>query len=285
MTRIPVRAVGLSLGIALALGLALATAVAAPDVGLGAPRAASPAKVIQLKRVAKLNGQFVSLSKRVRPCAAARADLRAATAQRAKANRGASRAGVAALKAKRRTLSKAVVRLSRAAKRCAVIGGGGSLSRVIGAGAGGPGGAGGPSALSADVRLPDLLNGTTLDLSRALSSGIVPSDLIVVDVGELTDADCTPRTVVCLGVDTAAVGRAVASLLGANPGLGGLLGIDVGALRSRIDGLLAIGDLGSLLSVVPLGDGLFALVPAGPLAELAGLANVPNAFIGTLRLV
>jgi len=283
MTRIPARAVGLSLGIALALGLALATAVAAPDVGLGAARAASPAKVIQLKRVAKLNGQFVSLSKRVRPCAAARADLRAATAQRAKANRGASRAGVAALKAKRRALSKAVVRLSRAAKRCAVIGGGGSLTRVIGAG--GPGGAGGPSALSADVRLPDLLNGTTLDLSHALSSGIVPSDLIVVDLGELTDADCTPRTVVCLGVDTAAVGRAVASLLGANPGLGGLLGIDVGALRSRIDGLLAIGDLGSLLSVVPLGDGLFALVPAGPLAELAGLANVPNAFIGTLRLV
>jgi hypothetical protein len=281
MTRVPARAVGLSLGIALALGLALAAAVAAPDMGLGAPRAASPAKVIQLKRVAKLNGQFVSLSKRVRPCAAARADLRAATAQRAKANRGASRASVAALKAKRRTLSKAVVRLSRAAKRCAVTGAGGSLTRVIP----GAGGSGSPSTLSADVRLPDALNGTTLDLSRALPGRIAPSELIVVDVGDLTDARCTPRTVVCLGVDTAALGRAVASLLGANPGLVDLLGIDVGAVTSRIGALLAGGDLGSLLSVVPVGDGLFQLVPAGPLAELAGLANVPSAVIGTLRLV
>jgi hypothetical protein len=284
MTRVPARAVGLSLGIALALGLALAAAVAAPDMGLGAPRAASPAKVIQLKRVAKLNGQFVSLSKRVRPCAAARADLRAATAQRAKANRGASRASVAALKAKRRTLSKAVVRLSRAAKRCAVTGAGGSLTRVI-PGAGSAGGSGSPSTLSADVRLPDALNGTTLDLSRALPGRIAPSELIVVDVGDLTDARCTPRTVVCLGVDTAALGRAVASLLGANPGLVDLLGIDVGAVTSRIGALLAGGDLGSLLSVVPVGDGLFQLVPAGPLAELAGLANVPSAVIGTLRLV
>jgi hypothetical protein len=280
MTRVPTRAVGLSLGIALALGLALAAAVAAPDTGLGAARAASPAKVIQLKRVAKLNGQFVSLSKRVRHCAAARADLRAATAQRAKANRGASRASVAALKAKRRTLSKAVVRLSRAAKRCAVAGGGGNLTRVIA----GAGGAGGPSTLSADVRMPDVLNGTTLDLRRALPRGIAPGDLVVVDIGDLTDAGCTPRTVVCLGVDTAALGRAVASLLGANPGLVDLLGIDVGDVTSRIGALLAGGDLGSLLSVVPVGDGLFQLVPAGPLADLAGLANVPSAVIGTLRL-
>jgi hypothetical protein len=281
MTRVPARAAGLSLGIALALGLALAAAVAAPDTGLGAARAASPAKVIQLKRVAKLNGQFVSLSKRVRPCAAARADLRAATAQRAKANRGASRASVAALKAKRRILSKAVVRLSRAAKRCAVAGAGGNLTRVIP----GAGGTGSPSALSADVRLPDVLNGTTLDLRRALPRGIAPGDVIVVDIGDLTDARCTPRTVVCLGVDTAALGRAVDSLLGANPGLLDLLGIDVGAVTSRIGALLASGDPGSLLSVVPVGDGMFQLVPAGPLADLAGLANVPGAVIGALRLV
>ena len=56
-------------------------------------------------------------------------------------------------------------------------------------------------------------------------------------------------------------------------------------MTSRIGALLAGGDLGSLLSVVPVGDGLFQLVPAGPLAELAGLANVPSAVIGTLRLV
>ena len=282
MTRIPARAVGLSLGIALALGLALATAVSAPDTGLGAPRAtASPDKVIQLKRVAKLNGQFVSLSKRVRRCPAAAADLRAATAQRAKANRGASRANVAKLKAKRRTLSSAVVRLSRAAKRCAVTPGGGSLTRVISPGAGG---AGGPSTFSADLRLPDVIGGSILDLRRVLSSGIRPSDLIVVDVGDLTSAECRPSSVVCVGVDAAALGRAIDSLLGANLELGDLLDIDIGLLRSQIDDLLAVGDLGSLLSVVPVGDGLFQLVPQGPLAELAGLADVPNVVIGALRL-
>ncbi len=282
MTRIPTRAVGLSLGIALALALALATAVAVPDTGLGASGAtASPAKVIQLKRVAKLNGQFVSLSKRVKRCPAAAADLRAATAQRAKANKGASRASVAKLKAKRRTLSSAVVRLSRAAKRCAVTAGAGSLTRVITPGAGG---AGSPATFSAEVRLPDLIGGTTLDLRRALLSGITPSDLVVVDIGDLTSAQCRPSSVVCVGVNTAALGEAVDSLLGINLDLGDLLHIDIGVLERQIDDLLAIGDLDSLLSVVPVGGGLFQLVPQGPLAQLAGLADVPNVVIGALRL-
>jgi hypothetical protein len=280
MTRIPTRAVGLSLGIALALALALAAAVAVPDTGLGARATASPAKVIQLKRVAKLNGQFVSLSKRVKRCPAAAADLRAATAQRAKANKGASRAGVAKLKAKRRTLSSAVVRLSRAAKRCAATGGG-SLTRVITPGAGG---AGSPATFSAEVRLPDLIGGTTLDLSRALLSGITPSDLVVVDIGDLTSAECRPTSVVCVGVDTAALGDAIDRLLGINLDLGDLLNIDIGVLERQIDDLLAVGDLDSLLSVVPVGDGLFQLVPRGPLARLAGLADVPNLVIGALRL-
>ncbi len=282
MTRIPTRAVGLSLGTALALALALGTAVALPDTGVGAPRAtASPAKVIQLKRVAKLNGQFVSLSKRVKRCPVAAADLRAATAQRAKANKGASRASVAKLKAKRRTLSSAVVRLSRAAKRCAVTAGAGSLTRVISPGFGG---AGSPATFSADVRLPDLFGGTILDLSRVLRSGIRPSDLIVVDIGDLTSAECRPSSVVCVGVDTVALGRAIDSLLGANIDLGDLLNIDIGLLGSQIDDLLADRDLDSLLSVVPVGDGLFQLVPQGPLAQLAGLADVPNLVIGALRL-
>ena len=282
MTRIPARAVGLSLGIALALGLALATAVSAPDAGLGAPQTtASPAKVIQLKRVAKLNGQFVSLSKRVRRCPAAAADLRAATAQRAKANRSASRANVAKLKAKRRTLSSAVARLSRAAKRCAVTAGGGSLTRVISSGAGG---AGGPLTFSADVRLPDLIGGSILDLSRVLSSGIRPSDVIVVDVGDLTSAECrwarwsasalTPPPSAVRSTRCSAPTSSWATCWTSTSACSG----------SQIDDLLAVGDLDSLLSVVPLGDGLFQLVPQGPLAELAGLADVPNVVIGALRL-
>ena len=126
--------------------------------------------------------------------------------------------------------------------------------------------------------------GSILDLSRVLSSGIRPSDLIVVDIGDLTSAECRPSSVVCVGVDTTALGRAIDSLLGANLELGDLLDIDIGLLRSQIDDLLAVGDLGSLLSVVPVGDGLFQLVPQGPLAELAGLADVPNVVIGALRL-
>jgi hypothetical protein len=38
------------------------------------------------------------------------------------------------------------------------------------------------------------------------------------------------------------------------------------------------------VSVVPPGDGLFEPAPEGPLAELAGLADVPGSVIGTLRL-
>ena len=83
---------------------------------------------------------------------------------------------------------------------------------------------------------------------------------------------------------TTELGRAIDSLLGANLELGDLLDIDIGLLGSQIDDLLAVGDLGSLMSAVPVGDGLFQLVPQGPLAELAGLADVPNVVIGALRL-
>jgi hypothetical protein len=85
-------------------------------------------------------------------------------------------------------------------------------------------------------------------------------------------------------VDVADLMQAVDALLAANPGLGALLGVDVGALRAEIAGLLASGDLDSLVSVVPPGDGLFEPAPEGPLAELAGLADVPGSVIGTLRL-
>ena len=282
MTRIPARAVGLSLGIALALGLALATAVSAPDTGLGAPRAtASPDKVIQLKRVAKLNGQFVSLSKRVRRCPAAAADLRAATAQRAKANRGASRANVARLKAKRRTLSSAVVRLSRAAKRCAVTAGGGSLTRVISPGAGG---AGGPSTFSADVRLPDLIGGSILDLSQR---AVVGDQALRPDRrGRRRPDECrVPAGLGGLRRRQHHRPRPCDRLAArGQPGAGRPAEHRHRSAAEPIDDLLAVGDLGSLLSVVPVGDGLFQLVPQGPLAELAGLADVPNVVIGALRL-
>ena len=284
MTRPSARGLSLFLAIAMALGLAFTAALSVPDTGMGAKRskAVSPAKVTQLKRISTLNGQFISLSKRVKRCPAASADLRAATKLRKGALRGTKRASVRRLKAKRSTMSKAVVRLSRGAKRCAVSPGGTRVIRVPD----GSGGAGAPSAFSAQLRLPDLIGGSTLDLSQVLTGrAALPGDVAVVEIGALAGEGCNSRTVACVGIDTLALSRAVNSLLDVNLSLGGLLDLDIGVLRSELNRALASGDLSSLISVQPVGGQLVRLVPQGPLAQLAGLAQLPNDVIGGIRVL
>lgn len=281
MTRPAARGLSLSLAIALTLGLAFTAALSVPDTGVGAKRskAVSPAKVTQLKRISTLNGQFTSLSKRVKRCPAASADLRAAGKLRKAALRGTKRASVRRLKAKRSTMSRAVVRLSRAAKRCALGSGGTRVIRVPD----GPGVAGPPGAASVQLRLPDLIGGSTLDLSQVLTGrAALPGDVAVVEIGALAGEGCTSGTVACVGIDTVALSRAVDSLLEVSLSLGGLLDLDVGVLRSELNRALAGGDLSSLISVQPVGGQLVRLVPRGPLAQLAGLAQLPNDVIGSI---
>jgi hypothetical protein len=283
MTRHPAWGVSLCMAIALTLGLALTAALGAPATGASAQRskAVSPAKVTQLKRIATLNGQFISLSKRTRGCREAAADLRAATKLRKRALGGTKGASVARLRAKKRTMSKAVVRLSRGAKRCALTHG---TTRVIAPVPGAAGGAGGAGAFSTQLRVPDLVGGSTFDLSQVLGGAVLPPVAAVVGVGELDGARCTSGTTACVGIDTVALSRSVDSLLDLNLSLGGLLDLDVGVLRSQVDRAIASGDLSSLVSVERVGDRVLRLVPRGPLAQLAGLARVPNNAIGLIQL-
>ena len=120
----------------LALAVALSAAAALPAAGAAASAPASAhakattvtqkaakqkaAKQKVVKQISFRNGQYVSLHKRVRSCPTAQADLRsAATLRRAGLHRVGVRLPMTTLKTKRTKMNRAVLTLSKAAKRCA----------------------------------------------------------------------------------------------------------------------------------------------------------------------
>lgn len=105
----------------IALAVAVSAAAALPATGSAAAKAPTPAKTKIVKEISFRNGQYVSLHKRVRTCAVARTDVRAAAALRRSAlHRTSVRLTVRQLKTRRAKMNRAVLTLSRAAKRCAV---------------------------------------------------------------------------------------------------------------------------------------------------------------------
>ena len=78
-------------------------------IGQGRSATATPAKVGQLTKLSRLNGQYISLAKRVKKCPASSAVLKSTGKQRTAAMKKARGNSVRVLKAKNARLGKAVL--------------------------------------------------------------------------------------------------------------------------------------------------------------------------------
>jgi hypothetical protein len=102
-------------------GAAVLTALLAGGATAGAAPArtsVAPAKVTQLQKLQRLNGQYISLSKRARSCPAGKAALTSSGKARTAALKNARRSSVRGLRAKNARMSKAVLALARGAGKC-----------------------------------------------------------------------------------------------------------------------------------------------------------------------
>lgn len=248
-----------------------ATAVAAP-----AKRAAKPSsqQITLVRQISKLDGQYTSLRKRVRTCATARTDLRVADRQRRAAKRSATvRRPVRVLRAKRVRMAAAVLRLNRRARLCAT-----ARRPVTPVVAAVPAGAG-----TAQLRMPDVVTGASLDLGSILGSLPLGDVVRVVDVLDLDGVLCSTAGVTCIGVDGALLRQALDRLLSRNL-VTSLLSLDLPGTIAAVQALLAGGDVASLIGAEAVGGSVLRLVPLGPLAQLAGVGVIPDLPIGAIRV-
>jgi hypothetical protein len=256
-------------------GAAVLAALLAGSATAGAkPAKVAPAKVTQLQKMQRLNGQYISLSKRAKRCAGAKPAVASTGAQRKAALNRARSSSVKVLKAKNTKLSRAVLGLAKAVGKCppetrtvqtvvpgpASAGSAGGLMLVASPGA--PAG-----TVSLGLNLPSVTDSPLLDLSPVLGEGVLPDGIPAVSVDQLTSALCTAVDAVCVGLDPAALTSALTEAVATAP----VLGPVVQPLLNQILGLLGSGDVGSLVDVQRIGDQVIQLVPRGPLATLNAL--------------
>jgi hypothetical protein len=306
-------ALAVALGVAGTLcatpALSAAPASAAPGQAAHAAHAkaakspkATPAKVRALRTISLRKGQYAAWRNRVRGCAAASADLRAANRMRARALRKVSVwMPVRTLRTRQVILSRAVKRLVVASRKCGVVQG----ETAVAPGAPAPqpivvnvpppgGGQGGgvtvdapPITIQSPIDLRSLLSGVPLDLSQVLGGLALPPDLSIVDLGSLGLPVCVGPDAGCVAIDVDALRQAVQDLVAANllPGLlNELTNLRLTGLLGQVEALLGTGDLASLVDVERVSDTVVRLVPKGPLAELSAEVNVPDVVVGQVHL-
>lgn len=235
-----------------------ATASAAP------PAKATPAKVTQLTKLSHLNGQYVSLAKRVKKCPNSRAVLRSTGKQRTAALKKARRSSVRVLRAKNKRLSKAVLKLARFGGRCA------PQTRTITTVAPAspqaqPGAA--PGSMAFSVTAPAALNSPQIDLTPLLDGGALPGTIQLVSPGELTDPICAVEGAACVAIDPHGLLEALRDLVASVPVVGPI----ATPLLDEVNRLLVGGDLDAMFEIRRISDTVIQLVPEGPLATLAAL--------------
>jgi hypothetical protein len=279
-------------------GAAVLTALLAGGATAGAAPATTgvaPAKVTQLQKLHRLNGQYISLSRRARACPAGKAALRSSGRARTAALKNARKSSVRALRKRNTRMSRAVLALAKGAGRCrpaartvtAVAPGGGSggagnsTSLTVVPSPGAP-----PGTLSLGLRLPNIGDAPLIDLSSALEGGVLPNAVEVVSVDGLLSGLCTSPGAACVGIDPAALAGVLTGAVADAP----LLGPIARPLLGQVLAALAGGDVGSLLEVRRIGDRVIRLVPAGPLATLLALVgdvvdDLLDPFIGRIQLV
>lgn len=268
---------------AVVAGIAVAAAVVVGGTTASAAPAkagVAPAKVTQLQKLSRLDGQFISLTKRVKPCAGSAAQIKAAGAMRKAALKRARKSSVRVLKRKNVKMSKAVLRLAKFAGKCSAAGS--SAPVIIQPGAGAPGA---PGSATAGLTLPQLLNSPPLDVSSLLNGGVLPAVINTVPLDQLLSGQCVTQAAACLGIDPTALASALTNAVNDLP----LLGPVLQPLLNQVLAAIAANDLASLLDVQRISDTVIRVVPQGPLATLEGLlgpvVDTVNAIVGRLQVI
>jgi hypothetical protein len=217
----------------------------------------APAKVTQLQKLSRLDGQFISLTKRVRPCTGSAAQIRAAGAMRRTALKRARQSSVRVLKTKNVKMSKAVLRLAKFAGQCGKPGG--TAPVILRPDS--------PGGTSAGLTLPELLGSQRLDTASLLDGGILPDTINAVPLDQLLNSPCVTQGTACVGIDLDALAASLTRIVNDNP----LVAPLVTPLLNQVLAALRANDLDSLLSVKRVNDTVVQIVPEGPLATLQAL--------------
>lgn len=244
-----------------ALIVGSATASAAPSGQSAKARAVTPAKVTQLTKLSRADGQYISLSKRVKKCPASAPVLRATAKQRTAALKKARTSSVRVLRAKNKRLSRAVKVLTRFESGCTRTG----TSVVSASPQTAPGSA--PGSASFNVTAPAALNSPLIDLTPLLRGGVLPGTIQLVGPGELTSPICAADGAACVAVDPTGLLEALRDLVASVP----LIGPIATPLLDEVNRLLVGGDLDRIFEVRRISDTVIQLVPEGPLATLTSL--------------
>jgi hypothetical protein len=237
-----------------------ATASAAPSASAKAK--VTPAKVTQLTKLSRSDGQYISLAKRVKKCPASAPVLRSAAKQRAAALKKARRSSVKVLRAKNKRLSKAVVLLARFESGCARSG-----TSVIAPGASQSPPGSPPGSVSFGLSTPGVLNSPLVDQGSGLGGSPLPSTVGLVTLDGLTSPLCSVVNAACVGIDPNSLLASLTRLVTENPALAPI----ATPLLEQVQALLEAGNLDPLFEVRRISDTVIQLVPEGPLATLASL--------------
>jgi len=266
--------------------------VLAAVVGLGslAPAvsaAPSGPRLILLSKLRKTDRQWHALQKRIRGCSAAQAPFRQSNVLHLRAIRRASRASIKSLRARNALMSQAVVMLSRGAQTCAT-------QRKPSPAITPPPPTRSPAPpppkylYTVPVTVLNIVDGDTLDLTAMLGSLELPGSLPPLDKSGLNDPPCTGVAVVCLGLDRGALNDALRKVMSQNLLvllLRNLGNLDLAGITSQLGALLGAGDYSGLINVQKVGPHLLRLVPTGPVAQLAGLPDIPATPVGQVQVI
>ena len=258
-----------------------ATASAATETQRAKPRpaAVTPAKSTQLQKLARADGQYTGLVRRVKQCPASAPVLRSAAKERTAAVKKASTSSVRVLRAKHKRLSKAVQVLARFEAGCARAG----TSVVTATPQPTPGAA--PGSVSFNLAAPAALGAPLIDLGPLLGGGTLPAQIQLVTPGSLTAPLCAANGAVCVAIDPNGLLGALRDLVARVP----LVGPLATPLLDEINRLLVGGDLNSIFEVRRISDTVIQLVPEGPLATLAALLGdtigEATAIVGRIQVV
>lgn len=253
-----------------------ASASAATTTAKGTP----PAKVTQLIKLSRVDGQFISLVRRVRPCPGSAGQIRAAGKLRATALKRARRSPVRVLRRKNVVLSRAVLRLARFAGTCRA---GTTTTPVLVR----PRTPAGPSggASSASLTLPMALGSAPVDVSSLLDGRSLPEIIAAVPIENLTAAPCSTPGAACVGIDTGRLGAELTELVRRAPTVGPI----AAPLLGQVLEALRTGDLRSIAEVRRVNDRVIELVPRGSLATLRQLLGTTidtvDGQIGRIQIV
>jgi hypothetical protein len=138
------------------------------------------------------------------------------------------------------------------------------------------------------VTLAEIVNGQDIDLSGVLGEFQLPAQLGTLEPAQLEDRVCRGVAVICLGLDRPLVNEQLKDLVNRNLvglALRNLTSGELEGLLTQLTTLLDQGDLSQLISVQRVDDRVLRLAPAGPLAQISGLPDVPDLVVGRLQVV